>query len=355
MGFDEGHDYSGPYVVPRDFFFLWTGATFPRINVVALERLRHHESTARITVYFVDCSPTSSTLEAIARVADIDVSVIESSDVLANLPLELNHVKSVFDRLPPNALSARSNLVRYAILLRSGGIYLDFDVFTVRRLDDELLTQCFIGEESVWNADQRRVAGAWWVCLAPRNIAWALVWFAKWLDGLLFFGCLQLARRLSFLNPLWSRRQVNNAIIGARPNSQFIENVLLDSATADPSVRYATGPTLVDRVARRDAHTVRIIGPDHFYAIPPGDSHRIFRDRTMVLPHSAVFVHYAASNHKRLIAKFEETGRWWGSSRSLAGGMVRSSGFAEPDVGVVEPHTDWCAFLSPTDERGILL
>lgn len=75
----------------------------------------------------------------------------------------------------------------------------------------------------------------------------------------------------------------------------------------------------------------------------------------MVLPHSAVFVHYAASNHKRLIAKFEETGRWWGSSRSLAGGMVRSSGFAEPDEGVVEPHTDWCAFLSPTDERGILL
>lgn len=342
-------------VVPREFFFLWTGSSFPRINLVALERLRHHEPTARITVYFVDCSPTTSTLDAIDRVADIDVSVVRSEDVLGDLPSRLNHVKSLFDSLPSTALSARSNLVRYAILLRQGGIYLDFDVFTVRRLDDEFLTGCFIGEESVWNADQRRVVGAWWVCLTPRNIAWALAWFAKWLDGLLFFGRLRVARRLSFLNPLWSRLQVNNAIIGARPGSQFIENVLMESATADPSVRYATGPTLVDRVARRDTHTVRTVGPDHFYAIPPGDSHRIFRDRTVVLPHSSVFVHYAASNHKHLIAKFEESGRWWGSGGSLAGGMVRSSGFAIPDGGTVEYSPDWFALYSPIDERGVLL
>jgi len=347
--------YEVPSVVPRDFFFLWTGAAFPRINLVALERLRHHEPTARVTVHFVDCSPTQSTLDAIARVADIDVSVVRSSDVFAELPSRLNHVKAVFDRLPPAALSARSNLVRYAILLHRGGVYLDFDVFTVRRLDDELLTSCFIGEELVWRADQRRVAGAWWVCLTPRNIAWALVWFTKWLDGLFFFGCLRTARRLSFLNPLWSRRQVNNAIIGARPGSRFIENVLLDSATADPSVRYATGPTLVDRVARRDAHTVRIVSPDHFYSIPPGDSHRIFRDRTVELPHSAVFVHYAASNHRNLIAKFEETGRWWGRGGSLAGGLVHSSGFAEPDGGDSESSLYWFGLHSPIDERGILL
>lgn len=355
MSFDTRHEQEFSSVVPRDFFLLWTGSTFPRINLVALERLRHHEPTARITVYFVDCFPSSSTLDAIARVADIDVSVIRSEDVLGELPSRLNHVKSVFDRLPPTALSARSNLVRYAILLRQGGIYLDFDVFTVRRLDDELLTTCFIGEESVWKSDQRRVAGAWWLCLTPRTIAWAVVWFAKWLDGLLFFGRLHMARRMSFLNSLWSRRQVNNAVIGARPGSEFIEKVLMDSATADPLVRYATGPTLVDRVARRDTHTVRIVGPEHFYAIPPGDSHRIFRDRTLKLPRSAVFVHYAASNHKHLIAKFEETGRWRGSGGSLAGGMVRSSGFADPEGGVVEFSPDWSALYSPIDERGILL
>jgi hypothetical protein len=222
-------------------------------------------------------------------------------------------------------------------------------------MDDEVLASCFIGEELVWSADQERVAGAWWVCLRPRNIGWAVAWFVRWIDGLLFFGRFRTARLLDRLNGLWSHRQVNNAIIGARVGSPFIERVLLDSVSADPTVRYATGPTLVDRVARRYPGLVSILPPEHFYFVAPGESHRLFRDHTLRLPHAAIYVHFAASNHEKVLRSFESTGRWWGDRGSIIGDVVQSVGLATTIPNRPESSIDWASLQSPIDERGILL
>jgi len=342
-------------LVPRHFFFLWTGPSFPRMNLVALARLRRQEPTARISVHFIDCTPTTSALDDIASITSIEVRVDRSADILAALPERMGHVSEVFERLSPRALSARSNLVRYAILYVQGGIYLDFDVLAMRPIDDDQLGTCFIGEELVWSADQERVRGAWWVCLRPRNIGWAVAWFVRWIDGLLFFGRFRTARLLDRLNCLWSHRQVNNAIIGARAGSTFIERVLLDSVSADPTVRYATGPTLVDRVARRNPGLVSILPPEHFYFVAPGESHRLFRDHTLRLPHEAVYVHFAASNHKKVLRSFESTGRWWGDRGSIIGDVVQSVGLATTNPNRPESSIDWASLQSPIDERGILL
>lgn len=55
-------------------------------------------------------------------------------------------------------------------------------------------------------------------------------------------GVLEPLARVA--DPLWSRLDVNNAVIGARPGSSFIRRVLTAALEVEPTRRYALGPTL---------------------------------------------------------------------------------------------------------------
>ncbi|NCZ68843.1 MAG: hypothetical protein EBY80_01400 [Actinobacteria bacterium] len=189
-----------------------------------------------------------------------------SADILAALPESMAHVSEVFERLSPRALSARSNLVRYAILYLQGGIYLDFDVLAMRPIDDDQLATCFIGEELVWSGDQERVKGAWWVCLRPRNIGWAVAWFVRWIDGLLFFGRFRTARLLDGLKLpttrnfcVHSNRRVGGGEIVARSSAmssnrwEWLRRIRIDRNPRSTGHHFSrpstSGESFCDRVA----------------------------------------------------------------------------------------------------------
>ena len=125
-----------------------------------------------------------------------------------------------------------------------------------------------------------------------------------WLDSHLMEGRLRLANLLRPTFGFWSRFQMNNAVIGAAPKNEFIEQLLLGAVEANTTVRYATGPTLIDKVVRLQKSDVDVRPADDFYAVPPGQSYRLFYDKCLTLPESAYLIHYAASNHPGFVSEF---------------------------------------------------
>jgi glycosyltransferase involved in cell wall biosynthesis len=212
--------------------------------------------------------------------------------------------------------------LRYALLYLNGGVYLDFDTVVTRSLSDLAGHQCFIGEENVWVGDEDRVAGKWWVCLYPKNLFWLASWLLRRADSAWFSGKLQIARALEKTDAIWSKKQPNNAVMGAVAQSPFVRELLLECLDTDFTVRYATGPTLVSHVAANFPHLVSTLPVNYFYSVAPGESFRFFSDRTLELPSEAYLIHYAASNHKKLIPTIDATCSWLRSTDTVMAGLI---------------------------------
>jgi Glycosyltransferase sugar-binding region containing DXD motif len=118
--------------------------------------------------------------------------------------------------VPANAYSARSNLLRYALLYERGGVYVDFDVLVRKPLADLGGGRAFVGSEQVWAFDQARVEGKWRASMLPATVGWALAWALRRADCKMNGGRAHLARRLQVLNPLGGSRSMQREIARRR-------------------------------------------------------------------------------------------------------------------------------------------
>ncbi|MEI8287755.1 MAG: glycosyltransferase, partial [Actinomycetes bacterium] len=121
---------------------------------------------------------------------------------------------------------------------------------------------------------------------------------------------------------IWSKKQPNNAVMGAVTKSPFIRELLLACLDTDFTVRYATGPTLVSQVAAHFPHLVSVLPVNYFYSVAPGESFRFFSDQTLTLPTETYLIHYAASNHKKLIPTIDATCSWTRSSHTVMADLI---------------------------------
>lgn len=311
---------SVPLAASPKFIYVWSGLDFPYLNLVSVRSLLEQHPDAQVTVALIGERPGTYWFECLAEIGQVQITEVDPEALFQSLPSDLREVGDVYERLLTTALSARSNLIRYALLYLHGGIYVDFDVVFVRPIDELLHHTTFIGEEMVWADDETRLQGERMMYLAPRNIAWALSHCAMWVDSHVFAGRLRMARLLAPTFGIWSRQQLNNAVIGATPGSDFIRHVLRNAIHANHSVRYATGPTLVDLVVKWHPESVTVLPADYFYCVPPGQSYRFFFDKTLQLPDGAVLIHFAASNHPQLVRQVNESVRW---KRSNGTAMAR--------------------------------
>jgi hypothetical protein len=304
--------------IERDFFYLWSGRRFPFLNVEAVASLRRAEPESPITVYFVDERPLDQNVEILAAIPGVSMEIIDAYELFDRLPSELVGVSSAYSQLPSDALSARSNLLRYALLFLRGGIYLDFDTLVTADFDSVPTHGAFVGVEFVWSGDQRHVAGDRSVLLAPRTWAWALSWCLRRVDSLFLAGRAQMCRRLDRFDTLWRATQANNAVIGSCVGSEFLRELLKASTSASTTIRYETGPHLVDRVLRARPELVTVVPRAAFYSVSPGETYRLFEDVTLSLPDEAILVHYASSNHPALLRSYSPGDR----SRVRVGSIV---------------------------------
>jgi hypothetical protein len=294
-------------LIPNRFIFVWTGRKFPYFCRVAIESALLADPDAVVEIHLFGEKPTDAFhFRHVAGYERVEIHDVDFAEVFDGLDRPVTDYVELLARIPPTAYSARSNLVRYGVLHARGGIYVDFDVVLIRDLGHLRRHPAFIGTELVWRADEARVEGrleAW--MLAPA-LAYVWTYALRRADTRLLGGRGLLEPLAAPLDPIWSARNLNNAVIGARPGSGFIRRVLARAHEADPRVRYALGPTLVSRAVRADDTDVVVLPPDVFYMQPPSYSFRYFEGRPVDVPDRAVLIHYVSSNHGDRLAALDE-------------------------------------------------
>ncbi len=308
----------------QNFFYVWSGADFPFVNLISVSlTLKHHPNTT-VDVYVVGARPLTAWFTVLEQIPQVNIRFISGNDIIGLLPMRMHAVGTTFNNLPPTAHSARSNILRYAILYLYGGVYLDFDVLLLRSMDALMQYEAFAGEEMVWADDEVRLRGNKSLYLAPRNILWALSHAVMWCDAHILRGQLRTASLLSPTFRAWSTYQMNNAVMGSTIGSDFIEELLVGAIESDTSIRYATGPTLIERVARISSAPFTPLPSSSFYSVPPGQSYRFFYDQALELPKSAFGIHYAASNHSGSVCSLTPESIVDYSPRTVMGSMLRA-------------------------------
>ena len=287
--------------IPAVYRFLWSGTSFPPLYAVAVSSVLVADPHARIVIHCFGSRPRDEAFHRMTSDPRVTVAHTDIDQVFSDLPPHLRRIRDVYVALPHAALSAKSNILRYAILYLEGGIYLDFDTITLRPLDSLSTAPCFVGTERVWSLDERRVAGDSAVLRSRAGLAWLAIWTAKRLDSAATKGRLRVAERTRRLNARYTHIQPNNAVIGAVAGADFLDRLLRAAHGTNPFIRYSTGPTLLAKVAHGSSHLVDVLPPEFFYQIEPAESYRYFEDKTLELHPSAAVIHYVGSNSQRFL------------------------------------------------------
>jgi hypothetical protein len=291
--------------IPERLMFVWTGTSFPYFARLAVESALLACPTATIELWLFGPEPTDAPhFRACAGYDRVEVRRVDLADIFRGLDAPAQTYLELFERIPASAHSARSNLVRYGLLHRHGGVYLDTDVLLVKDLAGLLAHDAFIGEELVWRVDEHRVAGRYAPWMIAPTVAFGLQIALRKLDVLAPGARVErLARRL---DPLWSTPNLNNAVIGARPGASYVRRLLDAVLHGSPTIRYALGPTLVTQVARARRDDVTVLPPPVFYLEPPSTTFRYFEGGVRPLPAETLLLHFVASNHAARLADLDE-------------------------------------------------
>jgi len=286
-------------VIPLRFHFIWIGRSFPFVNRLAVESVLQTNPGAEIIVHFQDPPQENEDWEALKKKAVF--RAVDMTELLAGLPASLQAVAQTIEKVSNSYLAGKSNVLRYLILLREGGIYLDFDTLTLKSFAPLLDAPGFIGEEEVFKCDDDRVAG---------NYTWDFPLMAALFGlsyGLTYANCRWLGNSAPLnacdraLRKLWSARKLNNAVLGAEAGNPFFAQALELIPETDAGLRFALGPMLMNRVIATPARdSIRRMNKDVFYAIPPSQTFRFFYGPGATLPPEAVTLHWCSSNHRAL-------------------------------------------------------
>jgi Glycosyltransferase sugar-binding region containing DXD motif len=292
-------------VVPAHVHFLWTGPGFGLCHRLAVESVLLTNPQLSVTLHLVEEAPRREPNRELEQLHDrprLTLRERTPRDVLAACD-DAATLLATYQRIPAKAASAKSNLLRYAILWREGGIYLDLDVLVVRSLEPLRAAECSLGTELVWRADEARVAGELAPWMAAPSAAFAAAIALRRTELALGTSRLPILRGTHawhrWLEQRWSRAQPNNAVLAAAPRARFLAALLERAPTVDATVRFRLGPTLVTEIARRHPTAATLLPPDVLYFVPPSQSFRFFREAALQLPPRALLIHYVSSNHRR--------------------------------------------------------
>jgi hypothetical protein len=270
------------------------------VNRLAVESILQTNPGAKVTIHYEN-PPDNADWRALQ--AKVAFQAIDLPSLLASLPASMAKVAPVLEGISSGYPAGRSNILRYLILYREGGIYIDFDTITVRDYRPLLVHPAFIGEETVFRYDDDRVSGRFKPGIIPAGACFGLsyylsYWNCKYLGDAAFLNGVNRA-----LMRYWSARKLNNAVLGGEAGSAFFGRAIALVPETDPKIRYALGPILMNRTWATDAAALmHRCSAAHFYFIPPSQTYRFFYGPAPALPAEAYSLHWCSSNHKRLAA-----------------------------------------------------
>ncbi len=288
------------------FIFVWSGESFGLSNRLAIESVLRHHPWSTIEIHLEGPEPITLDFLLTRQLANVEIHNIDVAKLFHACDSDISKssdLLTVWQRIPRTALSARSNLLRYALLHLRGGIYLDFDILVRRPLDDILKSShSQVGAEFVWKLDEKRVQQGLTMQDWPMTSLWAVNW---WLNKVFctFTGRYSPPHKVQELvdrNVLI--RALNNAVIASQSHSDLTTALLENAQKVDPTVRFSLGPSLLSTVVEQEPYLAHVHQPNAFFAVPPGQSYRFFIDECLQLPDESFLIHYVSSNHGELLS-----------------------------------------------------
>jgi len=291
-------------MIPHHFHFIWFGRNFPYVNRLAVESVLQTNPDAQVTIHFMDPPDNEHWAALQDRVEFLEMD----EHALCEEFSDPEGLRRTLAGLAADYPAGRSNVLRYLILRKYGGIYLDFDTITLRDFSPLLNSSGFIGEEYVFRCEHERVAGKYkrnfWYLAPLFGLGWALTR----LNSVFLPNYRLLNSVISFLQQFWSIRKLNNAVLACEPGSAFFTRTLERIPSSDPAIRYNLGPILMNRIWDEDGSLgITRFPPNHFYYVPPSQTIRFFTPNQTPPPKESFVVHYCSSNEKKRAAKLTPT------------------------------------------------
>lgn len=284
-------------MIPSIAHFIWIGPDFPWLNWAALASAQRNGDFAEVRLHHTHDLSRSRWWRA------LDGLGVQRLRLEPEPTLERAAGPRLVDRYRAlSAPAAQANVLRLALLLNHGGVYLDLDTVTTRTLAPLRQRHSFFcGLESIAfpaaleGAKDPRAWGGALLRTAARDAA------RRSRRGVSWF------RRIQHLFPL----AANNAVLGAEPNHPFLRELcqrLLELSPDASKRRYALGTSLLQHGLRETrVPELALLEPEAFYPLGPEMSQHWFRLDTRatledVLTTNTRVVHWYASVRTRHVA-----------------------------------------------------
>ncbi|MCP4199206.1 MAG: glycosyl transferase [Proteobacteria bacterium] len=279
-------------MIPNTAHFVWLGNAFPWVYGLALRSAALRGGFNKVVLHHTDALSDTPGWRAMENTERIAARRLNARDYLGQTDSVGTKLCHLYNRL--DQPTAKSNLLRVAILAREGGVYLDTDIITVRSFEPLLNTGVFCGVE--------RIA-------LPANLIRSRLPH-RWLAAFLRIAVRDLLRRLPSGWRMFKKIErlypavVNNAVLGAAANHPFLFE-MLERMLAKPECkqlkRFALGTRLLeDTTASYRGDDLTLHPPRRFYPLGPEISAHWFRynekvELKEIIHPDTVCVHWYAS------------------------------------------------------------
>ncbi|MFH1532739.1 MAG: glycosyltransferase [Pseudomonadota bacterium] len=289
-------------MIPRTAHFIWFGAAFPWVHVLAMRSAALRGGFERIVLHHSDDLVDTPWWREASATPGFSTRSIDEPALFRATGADGEALLAVYRDLEKP--EARSNMLRAAILAAEGGVYLDMDTITVTSFTD-LLDRggAFYGLERIvfpGAVRQSRRPGVWAGALARAGFRAVC---RRRRDGWRLFRRIEGRYSLA----------ANNAVMGGEAGHPFLLDLLQRMIALPPErrrIRFSLGTHLLQDTADACTDpTVRALPPETFFPVGPEVSEHWFREDStaragdLVLP-STLAVHWYASVRTKAIVPY---------------------------------------------------
>jgi hypothetical protein len=266
-------------MIPNHFHFVWFGREFPFTHALALRSVAATCAPAAIFLHHADDLTGQPHYDAAVRdLPCLAPRRLDLEEMLAGFDatLDVPALRQVYRGLEAaRRWAALSDVIRYLVLLRAGGVYLDLDVLVVRDLAPlRAASAGFCGRERLLvpaSVYRRKHAWTRFPRTAPLDLARTVCSKAE--------GGVGWWKRIEGLYPA----AVNCAVLGLTAGHALALEALREVPRLAPQLerrRPVIGPDLLqDLVDAKPRTDVVVLGPAAFYPLGPTMAFQYFKRR----------------------------------------------------------------------------
>ena len=275
-------------MIPNRYHFVWFGGAFPFTHALAIRSVAMTSAPERITLHGTHDLGAEPHFAALLKdLPGLESRRIDIDALLAGPGLGDPHrLREVWRHLIERGRwAALSDILRYLVLLREGGVYLDLDTVTLRDLRPLLDEPGFCGRERllVDSATYRRGSRWRYLRTGPLDLA-------RWVCSRTESGIAAFARIARFFPAA-----INGAVLAAPAGHALMREALERVPELVPELerrRPVIGPDLLQRLidggdddddgagpAESPRRDISVFAPAWFYPLGPQMAAQLFRIR----------------------------------------------------------------------------